>query len=306
MDKIKLLPLKQIVPGNNDRKDFALGPLIELARSISDNGLAQPITVRPCKGGMYEIVAGERRYRAHQLYTEKVESGEWERSEQVEPGFISSIIRPLSDDEAASIMLIENLSRKDLNPIEEANAYNNRLGKFGWSMDHLCKTTGKKAGYISNRLRLLDLAADIQELVKYGHIPLSHANLMTSLDVNRQHLCVKLLNNGNVNLATFRKYVNQLVEEQSQDSLFDLTEFWMKQVQDDAYHANGKKAKVDVPRSRKLPAPTYKYNEPAGDIIHRYIYDLMEAGHEDEAKAVGNLYEALVRNRNASLPSYGK
>jgi hypothetical protein len=111
-----------IVPGDNDRQAFEPVALQELADSIAAHGLAQPITVRPIAGGLYQIVAGERRFRAMQLLG-------WER--------VPALVRDLDDRQASAIMLVENLNRVDLNPIDEARAYSKRMTEFSWAVSDI-------------------------------------------------------------------------------------------------------------------------------------------------------------------------
>jgi len=118
MSQIHQIPVEKIIVGNNDRKQFNQQGLAELATSIAEHGLAQPPTLRPVIDGMYEIVAGERRTRAMRDVLK------WK--------FIPAIVRDLDDQQASAIMLIENIERKDLNPMEEAQAYSERMKRFAW------------------------------------------------------------------------------------------------------------------------------------------------------------------------------
>ena len=113
------IPIDSIRRGDNDRQAFDQVALEELSESIRAHGLVQPITIRPMPDGHYQIVAGERRWRACKLLT-------WHE--------IPAIVRDLDDEAASAIMLAENIGRKDLNPIEEANAYHRRMDQFGWSV----------------------------------------------------------------------------------------------------------------------------------------------------------------------------
>lgn len=314
MSEITILPLHQITPGNNDRKAFARQPLLELAQSIAAQGLAQPITVRPLNGGnqsalfndlAFEIVAGERRYRAHQLYTEMVQSGQWPESKLVRPGTIQAIVRPLTDEQAAAVMLVENTGRQDLNPKEQAQAFAARCDIYDWSTARIAQVAGVSEETVKARLALLTLADDILNQVGNGQIPLAYAGQMTDLDHNRQRLAVRLLSAGPVSLPNFRRYVLQLKEEQEQDTLFDLTNFWVAQVEDLAGGPlNGKEAlaRLDLPDCPGLPDCAPRYGTPTGDILFRYIQTLLGDGLASEAAAVGRVYAALVAIRKASLP----
>lgn len=318
MTDIIELPVSQITPGNNDRKVFDQAKLRELANSIAEHGLAQPITVRPlntcakcsytpprlnlktcphCGSDdwvhtTYQIVAGERRFRAI--------------SQVLRRETAPCIIRPLSDEEASGIMLAENTGRADLNPIEEANAYHERMAEFGWSEARCAKTAGVSEDLVKRRLSLRKLNPEIQHLVANGHFPIGHAEAIADLDPNRQRIAVRIYReakNG-LSLTPFRKIVSDLLEEQSQNALFDLENFWIEQVQNETLPTSGKRAVTGAPtRSDLPPVPTTnKMSDRVGHVIDRYIADLLEAGFHSEAAAVGNLYNALVSGNYASVP----
>ncbi len=297
-DQIVELPLGQIVPGDNDREEFSLESLVELAQSIAKYGLAQPITLVPYQNGSigYKIVAGERRYRSHELYTARVEAGEWEASDKVRPGFIQAIVRDLTEEEASGIMLAENDQREDLNPIERAKAYQKRIDKFGWSLEQLAKTVNKNPRTIKGYLELLQLQGFVQQAVKNESLPLAHARLMAPLDADRQRLAMRLLNRSSrVTYEMFREYVNQLLEEQSQQGMFDLTNFWVEQTQEAEDIRQG--IKYDLPTSDNLPLVVVEQKDNTKQVILRYIEHLQAAGYTSEAAAVGNLMTMLLKRR---------
>lgn len=303
-DVVSVIPLAEITAGNNDRKQFDPARLLDLAASIAANGLAQPITVRPLAEG-YEIVAGERRFRAHQLYTKKVAAGEWVESPHVKPGFITAIVRGMTNDQAAAIMLVENTGRQDLNPIEEASAYAARHDVYRWDWERIARVAGKSVEVVKARVALLQLDKEIQKQVAAGSIPLAYAGLMTELDTNRQLLAVRLLRAGAIALPNFRRYVMQLQEEQAQDGLFDLTTVWVAQVTEmTAGPKNGKTSleRFDLPHHPDVPACEAKYGTPIGDVMFRYVQELLGAGQVTEAAAVSEAYAALVKIKKACLP----
>ena len=153
----RLLPIAELHPsGLNPRKDFDEAELAELATSIRAKGLVQPIIARPDRErGGYEIVAGERRWRAAQ------------RASMHE---VPVILRELSDSEAAEFALIENVQRADLNPIEEAAGYNELIERFKYTHEQLSETLGKSRSYVGNTLRLLKLPESAQVLVREGKL----------------------------------------------------------------------------------------------------------------------------------------
>ncbi len=152
---------------NNPRKRFADADLEELANSIRDKGLLQPIVVRPIGGGNYEIVAGERRWRAAQ---------------QAGVHDVPVLIRELSDGEALEIALIENIQRTDLNPLEEARAYGLLLEQFSYTQQQLAESVGKSRSHIANTLRLLNLPAPVRKQIEEGFLTAGHARALVATD----------------------------------------------------------------------------------------------------------------------------
>lgn len=217
--QITHLALSEIIPGQNDRTRFDQTSLTELADSIEEHGLAQPITVRPLdEMDMYQIVCGERRYCAFKLLGYPM---------------IPCIIRELSDEEAAAIMLCENVARADLDPIDEARAYESRMSRFGWTAQECAQKAGVSTPRITNRLHLLRLRPDLQDLTRSGDLRIGYANIIAhaDLDVNRQLIALaRLRDNPAPTPAWFRREVNALLEEQAQDCLFDADLFTVQHV----------------------------------------------------------------------------
>lgn len=152
---------------NNPRKYFAEADLDDLARSIGDKGLLQPIVVRPMPQGEYEIVAGERRWRAAQR------AGVHD---------VPVLIRELSDGEALEIALIENIQRSDLNPLEEARAYGLLLEQFNYTQQQLAESIGKSRSHIANTLRLLNLPETVRQQIEQGNLTAGHARALVATD----------------------------------------------------------------------------------------------------------------------------
>ena len=162
------LRLSDIEPNKDQpRKEFDDTALADLAESISKHGLLQPILVRPIIGGGYQIVAGERRYRASRM------AGLTE---------VPVIIRELSESETMEIALIENLQRENLTPIEEALGYRTLMEEHDFSQDEVSKAVGKSRSAVANALRLLKLPEDILNMVSAGVISAGHARAILSLD----------------------------------------------------------------------------------------------------------------------------
>lgn len=163
----RLVSTADLRPGRlNPRKDFRDDELAELADSIRNKGLVQPIIVRPVTGG-YEIVAGERRWRAAQkagLHTVPV------------------IARDLDDKEVLELAIIENVQRADLNSIEEAAGYRELVERFDYSQEQLSEIIGKSRSHVANTLRLLKLPESVQAMVRNSELTAGHARALIGRD----------------------------------------------------------------------------------------------------------------------------
>jgi ParB family transcriptional regulator, chromosome partitioning protein len=141
--------------------------LAELAASISASGVVQPITVRPEANGRFQLIAGERR---------------WLASQRAGKATVPAIVRQVSNEQAMEMTIIENLQREDLNPLEQARAFE-RLGReFGLTQEQIAQRTGKDRSSISNFLRLLKLPNDVQAMVEQGQLSFGHAKALMGLD----------------------------------------------------------------------------------------------------------------------------
>jgi ParB family chromosome partitioning protein len=152
---------------NNPRKQFQEEELEDLSKSIREKGLLQPIVVRQRADGEYEIVAGERRWRASQR------AGLHE---------LPVLIRELSDGETLEIALIENIQRSDLNPLEEARAYGQLLEQFSYTQQQLADSVGKSRSHIANTLRLLTLPESVRSYIEDGKLTAGHARTLVATD----------------------------------------------------------------------------------------------------------------------------
>ena len=160
------LPLSKIKPNpGQPRKDFDQKELEELADSIRQHGVLQPILVRKL-GNEYQIVAGERRYQASKLAGLKE---------------IPAVVRDISDEEVFQLALIENLQRQDLNPVEEALGYKQLIEQNGWTQEELAKVLSKSRPAVANTLRLLDLPQEVQDLLAKGDITPGHARAILAV-----------------------------------------------------------------------------------------------------------------------------
>ena len=162
------LNINEITPNKEQpRKTFDEAALEELADSIRQHGVLQPLLVRPLTSGGYQLVAGERRWRASRLAELKE---------------VPVIIKELSDTEAMEIAIIENLQREDLNPIEEAEGLQALIDKCGYTQEQVATSVGKSRPAITNALRLLKLPEEVREMAKDGTISAGHARALLAFD----------------------------------------------------------------------------------------------------------------------------
>lgn len=168
------IPVDQIdVNPRQPRKTFEPGSLDELARSLRNTGMIQPVIVRRAPGGRWQLIAGERRWRAA-------------RQAGIEQ--IPAVVREATDVESLELALVENLLREDLNPVEEAEAYQRILTEFGWTQEDVAQRVGKDRSTIANSLRLLRLPAVIQDDLRTGRLTMGHARALLSLTEPGQQL----------------------------------------------------------------------------------------------------------------------
>ncbi len=165
---VTMLRIADLEPRKNQpRKTFDKESLQQLADSIAAHGVIQPVAVRESAGGFYEIIAGERRWRAAKM------AGLSE---------IPAVVLTADDQKTAELALIENIQREDLNPIEEAKAYDKLLTEFGLTQEKLSQSVGKSRSSIANSLRLLELTDGALALLSEGKISVGHAKVLLSLD----------------------------------------------------------------------------------------------------------------------------
>ncbi len=165
-DEIREIEIDLIQPGQQQpRTFFDEAKLEELAQSIRTTGIIQPLLVRP-KGGLFELVAGERRWRAAQI-----------------AGLtrVPAIIREIPDDRLLEFALVENIQRQELNPIEEANAYKRLIDSLGLTQDEVARRVGRDRTFITNYLRVLKLPTDIQALLEEEKLSFGHARTLLSV-----------------------------------------------------------------------------------------------------------------------------
>ncbi|MFO1170562.1 MAG: ParB/RepB/Spo0J family partition protein [Hyphomicrobiaceae bacterium] len=164
----RLVSIEQIRSSSlNPRQTFDDAELDELAASIRERGLVQPIIARPVSGGGFEIVAGERRWRA---------------SQRAGLQSVPVIVRELNDKEVLELAIIENVQRADLNAIDEARGYRELIDRFGYNQDELAQIIGKSRSHLANTVRLLKLPERVQQLMQEGRLSAGHGRALVGRD----------------------------------------------------------------------------------------------------------------------------
>ena len=195
------LPVDVIRRGKHQpRRVVEESALEELAHSVRTRGIVQPIVVRPAGSGSFEIVAGERRWRAALM------AGLDE---------VPAVVRECSDREAAAVALIENIQREDLNPIEEAEGYRTLADEFGLTHQELADAVGRSRSSVSNALRLLDLNDDVRALVERGELDMGHARALLALSGAAQSEAAAEVVKRDLSARETERLVRSKVEQES-------------------------------------------------------------------------------------------
>jgi len=179
-DEIRDIEIDLIQPSRDQpRTFFDEAKLEELAQSIKTTGIIQPLLVRP-RGGLFELVAGERRWRAAQI---------------AGLGRVPAIVREIPDDRLLEFALVENIQRQELNPIEEANAYRRLIESLGLTQDEVARRVGRDRTFVTNYLRVLKLSTDIQTLIEAEKLSFGHARTLLSVQdpVMQRRLAQKIV-----------------------------------------------------------------------------------------------------------------
>ncbi len=172
--EIQELPIEHIIPNRyQPRREFSDSELVELAESVKQNGLLQPILVRRKGDGFFELIVGERRLRAARL-----------------AGLhsVAAIVRNSNDEQAIELALVENLQRKDLNPMEAARAYHRMVQEFGFTHETIAQRLGKDRSSIANLVRLVNLPSEIQQLIESDLISTGHAKVILGLENSEKQI----------------------------------------------------------------------------------------------------------------------
>ena len=192
---VRTIPVDRIESNpQQPRMIFDAEALHELSASIREHGVLQPILVRPLGNNRYQLVAGERRWRA---------------SREAGLATIPALVEELDDDTALEISIIENLQREDLSPLEEASMYDRMVREHGYSIRKLAEKLGKDKGYLENRLRLADAPEEIRDLVSVRKDTLSHAyELMKVTDEKKRRRLAARVASGELSLVKLREKID--------------------------------------------------------------------------------------------------
>ena len=170
----RLLPIYKVEPNpDQPRQDFDEEELQALSESISIHGVIQPLTVRELSSGYYQIIAGERRWRA---------------ARQAGLSEVPAVVIEADDKKAMELALIENLQRQDLNPVEEALGYQSLMADYGLTQEETASRVGKSRPAVANALRLLNLSSEVLEKVRSGELSAGHARAILSLKSEKQQI----------------------------------------------------------------------------------------------------------------------
>ena len=219
------LPISEIIPNKDQpRKTFDEDALAELAESIKQHGVLQPLLVRPLPSGGYQLVAGERRWRASRMAKLRE---------------VPVVVKELTDTETMEIAIIENLQREDLNPIEEAEGLQALIDKCGFTQEEVAASVGKSRSAIANSLRLLRLPQEVRDMTREGTISAGHARALLALDNEAMmHEAAQNIVSNNLSVRDIERLVkiqdkNAVVSQKRykrRDSFYDEVELTLSEV----------------------------------------------------------------------------
>lgn len=288
------IPVAAIVPNQyQPRKVFDQTEIQELAQTISEHGLLQPIVVREFRPGEYEIIAGERRFRAVKLLR-------WEK--------IPAIVEKMTDAESASLALIENLQRAQLSPVEEAQAYKQLMEFNHLTQATLAKGMGKSQSFVANKLRLLKLIKPVQNAILDGRITERHGRALLSLDEDQQRTLLMEIVNQHWNVRQTEDAVAQMLgkptsaekaAQQAAASQSDAAAPSSSVTENDAVAEPAAKKTAKQKRTKKKQPKSIKVSDPriAVNTIKHSIKMVKDSGVAAKVseKDTADSYEITIR-----------
>lgn len=265
---VRELELSQIVPNRfQPRKVFEEEKIVELANTIRDHGLLQPIIVREYQENQFEIIAGERRFRAVSLL-------QWEK--------ISAIVKEMTDTEAASLAVIENLQRESLTAIEEAKAYHELMELNKLTQTELAKALGKSQSFVANKLRLLKLAPYVQRVIMQRKVLERHGRSVLSLEDEKQIEVIKQVIDKQLTVKETEALVLKELEKKEQP----VNQIKKKTQRNKALHdtriaVNTIKKSVKLIKENGMKVKTHEEEVPG---FHRIVIDIPVDKKQQEDK----------------------
>lgn len=246
-DYIEEIDIESIIPNKNQpRKNFSKESLEGLKESIENHGIIQPIIVRK-KGTKYEIIAGERRYRASKLAGKKR---------------IPSIVKDIEDMEVQKLALIENIQREDLTVTEEALAYKNLIEEYNLTQEELSKEISKSRSYIANTIRLLNLDTNILELIEEGKITRGHGRALLSIDKKKRESIVKEIIEDKINVRDVEERAKKLRKPKENKESHKEDDIYIKDVEEELMTLLGTRVNLNISKNKgKIEIEFYSIDE---------------------------------------------
>ena len=257
---VTMLKLADVEPKKDQpRKQFEAEPLSQLAESIAQHGVLQPIIVRPATQGMYEIIAGERRWRASRL------AGLSE---------IPAIVMEADELKAAQVALIENIQRENLNPFEEAGPYDELMRTYGMSQEEVAAKLGKSRSAVANAVRLLDLPDEVSELIRAGKLSAGHGR--TLLGLKNRDVMLPLANKiikRNLSVreteAAVKRENRQLAQGDDSPVIEGVTVNYIEELERRVTSITGKRVRIISGKGRHVVQIEYADNGDLEELLER-------------------------------------
>ncbi|MEO0202797.1 MAG: ParB/RepB/Spo0J family partition protein [candidate division WOR-3 bacterium] len=250
LEDLQLIDINAIEPNPyQPRKKFSEKELKELAESIKTSGLLQPIIVRQISEDKYQIVAGERRWRACRI------AGLTK---------VPAIVKDLEDSEMLQLALIENLQREDLNPIDEALAYKQLIEKFGFTQSEIAQIVGKDRATITNTIRLLSLSEKVLEMLRDGKITEGHARVLLRIDdfKKQEEIALKVIEEG-ISVRQLEKMIAPKEIKTENDIS------WTRELSERLFQNAGLKAEIKATKRRVKLILDFKSKEEFESFLER-------------------------------------
>jgi ParB family chromosome partitioning protein len=261
-DKLWMLSIEKLKSGKyQPRKNFDKQALDELAASIKEHGILQPLVVRSVGAGQFEIIAGERRWRAAQA---------------VGLHEVPAIIKTFDNQKTLELSLIENLQREDLNPIEEAEGYQRLINEFSLTQEKVAEKVGKERTTVANALRLLKLAPEVRNLVQTGLLSQGHAKVLLAIqDSNQQKELANQVTNGGLSVRKLEELVQKkltpikVTDGEAIDPKASVTQRLISGLADEMQKLLGTKVSIDYAKSKGKMSIYFYSDDELTNIIEK-------------------------------------